>query len=265
MFRSVSPHNPRAHAKPMWGRLLLLMWVLLLNRDLFSQQTSVIEKDLTQQFQGRIVVLRNFNQDERQHFDREGRPKGQIDAGTWTLYSHFLIDKVDIDSHRLRLRGVRVVMTFDKTQGRLAPAKTDKALQVEIEIAEKVSVQDIGAAVSRILVGNEGLAAHVPKYWQPYLTTNGSVKGSTSLVRIRTDGTPGPTAIGSVQQSRVIHQPPPRYPEQANNFVCKVWSSWKRSSMRTARSGISRSWFLPAPVSTKTQSMQFPNGSTLRR
>jgi len=171
-------------------------------------QSKEGKKEIVDGLQGKVLSLRSFSKNNHQHFDLTGQPGSKDELGSWTIYSKFEVKKVEVGSGRVRLHGPRVIHFYDKKLRTLVSARTDKEIDVELEVREDASLKDVSAAIAKIAIGKEGLTPYVPDFWKPYLSGTATPAVSSGNL-IRAQGVP---------TVRVINQPPPHYPQEAKQF-----------------------------------------------
>src|SRR5262249_48370968 len=141
-------------------------------------QSSPIEKRLTTALRGKVVTLRTFSKSNHLQFDVDGNLKKPGETGSWTIYSQYLVTKIEVSDSRARLSGNRIVHHYDRTQSSLVASPSDLSVDVDIDLKKKATADEIAMTIAKVFVGAEGLVPYVPDYWRPYL--EGKKSGKTA-------------------------------------------------------------------------------------
>jgi TonB family protein len=191
--------------------LLILLSVSSASGTVASAQ-SALERRIGAALRGQIVTLKTFRKNGHLEFDRAGQIKNKGETGPWTIYSRFLVTKIELSDTRLRVSGPRMVHYRDRVQKKLVAARSDMNVEVDIDIAKGAGAEDISAAIARTFAGAEGLAPYVPEYWRPYVEGKPAALAcapATTTVRVG----------GNVIAANLLTQVRPRYPEEAKGFL----------------------------------------------
>jgi TonB family protein len=128
-----------------------------------------LDKVLTGRFHEKLVRLRLPLEQNSQEFNAEGQPLTAANMGPWTVYGGMIVNKIVIDSDKLRLEGKRVLYVFK--DDRLAPFREDDKVRITIRLnAPLSSEEDANAVLNRVFLSkNEDVLDSVPPYWRQYL------------------------------------------------------------------------------------------------
>jgi len=191
-------------------RTLVLLLSVLTCGGTISAQSDALEKQVIAALRGQVVTLKTFRKGGRVEFDAAGQIKNSGETGSWTIYSRFLVTKIELSDTRLRVGGPRMVHYRDRLQKKLVIARSDMNVDVDIDITKGANAADISAAIARVFAGAEGLAPHAPEYWRPYLEGKPEAPtcGPATTVRVG----------GNVMGSKLVKQVRPQYPEEAKSF-----------------------------------------------
>jgi TonB family protein len=178
---------------------------MLLGLLLIGGQVNSLQKEVAA-LEGGVVTLREFFKSDRLQFDQIGTLKRPVQTGPWTVYSQILINKAQVTGSQLRLNGLRVIHRYDEERRRLIAARSDLAVTIDIDLPKSATAADVREALSKIVIGNDDLAAHVPKYWQAYF----GVKEDAAL-----QSDPPLRVGGAAQKEKIIKQVQPARPAEA--------------------------------------------------
>lgn len=125
-----------------------------------------VEATLRAKYDQKVLMLRNFYQDDRLEFDSTGGVKGNAHPGSWTI-GRVRITKIKLQANRLELDGVRVADVYDIKASKFSSVRTSQ--KVRIVVARDAHGAPIDEALSRVfLTDSEKLADLVPPYWKAF-------------------------------------------------------------------------------------------------
>jgi len=129
-----------------------------------------LEAFLNSQYKDKIFALRHPLDKNSQVYDSDGNIQMVGKEGSWTLYGRFLVKKIVVKKHALRLEGERVTYRFNQLEG-LAPSGHLGNITVEIRFSSKVtSSEEANALLGRVFaLTDDGIIQSAPAFWQPYL------------------------------------------------------------------------------------------------
>jgi TonB family protein len=192
--------------------VLWLLIILTCSGSVASAQSDALEKQVVAALRGKILTLKTFRKNGRVELDGAGQIKNKGETGPWTIYSRFVVTKIELSDSRLRVGGPRIIHYRDPVQKQIVGARSDMNIDVDIDITQGASAADISAAIARTFAGAEGLAPYVPEYWRPYVEGKSeslTCAPATTTVRIG----------GNVAAANLLTQVRPRYPEEAKRFL----------------------------------------------
>ena len=96
--------------------LILVAW----SKYAVAAQSGDIERELIDQFRGKVVMFRTFSKSNHLEFDQEGNLTKPGETGSWTVYSQLLVRKIDLSGSRLRLTVDGVIHHYDENHVPLA-------------------------------------------------------------------------------------------------------------------------------------------------
>ncbi|HEY2382994.1 MAG TPA: energy transducer TonB [Terriglobia bacterium] len=174
---------------------------------------NVVQNQLADAYQNKVLTLRTFSQSSHQEFDENGQLLTQSEIGPWTLYSQVFVNKVELTESRLRLSGVRVIHHRDRGSDKLSPSRSDMRVDIEVAVSSNATVSDVLQAMKNVIVGPETLVQLVPSYWRSYM---GGTKqeqapansGDTEPIRL----------TSAAQASKLLRQVGPKYPDVARGL-----------------------------------------------
>ena len=180
-----------------------------------STSLTQLEKQLNANLHDKILTLRTFSKNDHQYFDEDGQPKKQSEAGSWTIYSQVLVQKVDVSQSRVRLNGLRVIDHYDASLKKLRASRSDMKVEIDLDIKKDATEADIAASIAKIVVGSEGLSPLVPSYWRSYLGGGKKDEKANSnelgVRKVRVGGI--------IQGANLIKQVRPQYAEEAKRLL----------------------------------------------
>jgi TonB family protein len=203
-------------------------------------QTTDLEQQLRDQYQGKIFLLRGFYSGDQLRSGSTGLPD-KASSGDWTTDGFVQVDDIDVSGQGLTIRAARLIVIAPNHSGFGFVADTPKgkkkapSLDIKADLPSGgSSLEQVEAALSRIfLTAQDDLAAQVPDYWKPCVVEGLSGKNSKCrfspklavvpgiLTREQdsvTDNAPSPVAsrVGQgVSPPRVIRQVDPKFSEAA--------------------------------------------------
>jgi TonB family protein len=198
----------------MLWRLKASLLCVVIAAPIVSAQSKNLQMELEGALKNRILTLRNYSPGDKLSFDQQGLPKKKEDPGPWTLYAQFLVQDVGVSGRQLRLKGPRIMSRYDSNQQKRVQQRSNEDLQVEIDIKAGFTANDSPSTLARVFVTPKELARQVPSYWSDFLegprsgTLNRGSQTAQSAI----------TVSQLVQQTKLISQPRPRYPEAARQY-----------------------------------------------
>jgi TonB family protein len=169
-------------SKWKWITMPLALLLLLTS----AAWTSDIEKQLNSDYAGKVLTLRRFYGGERVSFHSDGALKTSAPVGPWTLDGQIEVQKVEVHSGVLIIKGRRIHRIFDqlkpidqlttvenpkdKQQKDLQKALRRLNAEIEIELpADKPDETAVSAAMHAVfLADSESMMDIVPSYWHSY-------------------------------------------------------------------------------------------------
>lgn len=121
--------------------LAILMLALIIPASASTPDQNINDA-LKKDFKNQILVLRSAFQDGDQEFDSTGKPLKDPKKGHWLTYGPLLITKIDADSQKLRLEGVRLIEVKHDRPDKSARMDSGKALMVDIHLDHPLASPD---------------------------------------------------------------------------------------------------------------------------
>jgi TonB family protein len=144
-------------------------------------RATQLENDLARDWKNKIVILRDFPQDNHITFHSDGTPAHDLHRGYWSLNGMARITSVSLKGDKLRLSGPRIINLFDQNTGKFANFITKQRFELELELDPAwQDAKTVDAALNKAFVSPNELVALVPDYWVP------CVKG-THLVKTKNE------------------------------------------------------------------------------
>jgi TonB family protein len=213
-------------------KLIVLAVLLCFDCCFANAQSSEVAKQLANELRDKVLTLRSFSRSNRLQFDAAGRLNDSSTAPvSWTMFSTFQVKSVELAPRRVRILGPRIVYHFDRNSRKLVPSRSNQNLEIDLETTDGLSAAEISAAITKILVGQEGLFPYVPVYWRRYLGNETAPKAAPEgFVDFRTDAAawldvqnggaiPKPFNSGPLEQPKLVTTVRPQYSEQARQFL----------------------------------------------
>jgi TonB family protein len=199
----------------MWWRLKGSLLCIVIAVRVVPAQAQNLQKELESALKNRILTLRNYSPSDKLSFDQQGSPKKKEGPGPWTLNAQFLVQDVGLSERLLRLKGPRIVNLYDSNQQKMVQQRSNENLQVEIDVNAGFTANDIPSTLASVFVTPQELSRHVPSYWSDFLEGN---PRSGALTRGSQTAQSPITVSQLVQQSKLISQIRPQYPEAAKQY-----------------------------------------------
>jgi hypothetical protein len=165
----------------------LLLAVLLMPLRFTWADKNDLDKQLKSDYAGKTLMLRHFYSGEYLRFHSDGTLQGDASVGPWTLDAQIIVEKVNLRSGLLVIKGRRVYLSFDpqrKPHNKSITTdnshekpfeglkKTHSPIQVKIEIelpSDKPDLKDVSLAIQTVFLTNsESMLDFVPSYWHAY-------------------------------------------------------------------------------------------------
>jgi TonB family protein len=155
---------PRLGSKRSQAVVLLFCLCSVCSKPYLSAQTD-LESTIRARYDQRIIMLRNFYQDDHLEFDSAGSVKGKAHPGAWTL-GRVGITKIKLQPNRLELDGVRVADVYNVKASKFNSVRTPQKVRIVVD-RDPQQTSSLEDALSRIFLTNaEKLADVVPPYWK---------------------------------------------------------------------------------------------------
>ena len=189
--------------------LLVLMLTL-------AQSAAVTDRGLEQELRtlygGKVRTVREFPEGDRIRFDSGGqRLSGEL--GIWTLHGTIHIESVRVNSKKVELRGSRVIASFNDLTGMFDRLKTSDTITLEFPRDGSRPIKD---RIDRAFIPDAELPAHLPHYWQRFLSS-GRVDSSDKTPLL--DPVSGElVSYGAPGSTRIVHQVTPKLTNEARSY-----------------------------------------------
>jgi TonB family protein len=151
---------------------------------LHLQAASELERHLRDQYNGKILVLRNFYHGNHLRYDSGGMPTSSVDPGDWTVDGFLRVTSLDLHGQRLTIQAERLSVGnngksfqfqeyFDKNKRKdrkeEEKAEQEHKLRIEVEFDPGgITAEKADAALSKIfLTVQDRFAEFAPDYWKP--------------------------------------------------------------------------------------------------
>jgi TonB family protein len=145
----------------------LLPLVLLFCSVSYLSAQTILEATLRAKYDQKILMLRNFYQDDHLEFDSTGAVRGKAHPGAWTL-GRIGITNVKLKANRLELDGVRVADVYDLKTSKFSSFRTPQNVRIVVD-RDPQQTSSLDDALSRVfLTRAERLADLVPPYWKAF-------------------------------------------------------------------------------------------------
>src|SRR5690242_5361704 len=93
--------------------VILLLGVFL--AQVSCAHAESVQDALNAQFKNKVLVLLHPSSDESLRFDSDGRPADATPLGFWTAYGGVKIEKIHLQTSKLRVEGHRMFFRFDSS------------------------------------------------------------------------------------------------------------------------------------------------------
>jgi TonB family protein len=193
--------------------MLAITVISLINCHPAVAQDKKLERQLTLSLQNRVLSLRRFPKDNHLQFDLDGQLKTKADNGSWTIYSQFVVRKVDVNPRRVRFEGVRVVHHYDRNLMKLVASPSDLQVTVDVDAQKDATLDDISATMRKVFMNPESLSQYVAAYWRPYL--GGKKEEDKTFCSANK---PAERTDEKVLRASVISQVKPQYPADSKSL-----------------------------------------------
>jgi TonB family protein len=153
-------------------------------------RSSDVDVHLRNEYQNKMLILRSFYSGNSLHFDSEGNLREPAIPGDWTVEGVVRVEDVSVSGDRLRIRGSRLHLGWDRTAGLeevhdydgQKPDKNEKknrSVQIDAELSTGgATAEAADAAFARIFLSSQdSFADLVPDYWKPCVRTAVGVAG----------------------------------------------------------------------------------------
>ena len=200
----------------MFSRALVVGLILILvacSQCAVLAQSGDMERELIDQFRGKVVTLRTFSKSNHLEFDQEGNLGKPGETGSWTVYSQLLVRKIDLSGSRLRLTGDRVIHHYDENRKQMVATRSDLSVEMDVHLKKGATSSDIAATMKKIIVGQEGLSPYVAEYWRPFLENKKPPVPNCASAK------PPIRVGGNVLAGNLIKQVKPHYTPEGKSFL----------------------------------------------
>jgi TonB family protein len=189
--------------------LILIAW----SQFAVLAQSGDLERELIDQFRGKVITLRTFSKSNHLEFGPEGNLKKPGETGSWTVYSQLLVRKIDLSGSLLRLIGDRIIHHYDENRKQMVASRSDLTVELDAQLKKGATSADIAETMKKILVGPEGLSPYVSEYWRPYLENKKppilNCASAKSPIRVG----------GNALAANLIKQVKPQYTPEGKSFL----------------------------------------------
>lgn len=152
-----------------------------------------LSDDLNQEYQKRVVGVRQAIHNGTQEFDNAGNPVNPGPAPAWEIYGGVLIDKLSLKNDRLRIDGMRVALPGPTEQGKGEVIPMGK-VQFDIHLDRPLgSMEEARAVLGRVFYLDEN-----DEHRKPELRRTGS-------------STLNPVTVDAVSKTPGFVPPKPHY------------------------------------------------------
>jgi TonB family protein len=175
---------------------IAILFVLILAACTDASATN-LEKQINNDYRGKVLTLRQFCAGERLHFGPDGRLVGNLRTTAWTTDSQLEVEDLKLRGDVLELKGRRVRLIFDPSTKQLRDVTTIlpndevgkrfrnprnrksweqflKSASVEIDLdlaATPHQESDLAAALDKVFVSsNDSVVDLVPAFWKHFLS-----------------------------------------------------------------------------------------------
>ena len=198
----------------MFSRTLVVGLILVVcSQYVVLAQSGDLEKELIDQFRGKVVTLRTFSKNNHLEFDQEGNLRKPGETGSWTVYSQLLVRKIDLSASRLRLTADRVIHHYDENRKQMVASRSDLSVEMDVQLKKGSTSADIAATMKKIIVGQEGLSPYVAEYWRSYLENKKPPVPNCASAK------PPIRVGGNVLAGNLIKQVKPLYTPEGKSFL----------------------------------------------
>jgi TonB family protein len=181
-------------------RLKTQILALVLVASTAASAGDDFKSELKRQCEKHLMVLRSPFQPGDQEFDSSGKPLKDPPGGQWRTYGPIFVQKLKIDSHRLRLEGPRVAFGADEKMVPLG-----KSIHVNIQLDHRLnSLSDGLEALNRVFFTD----AKTSDYPRPtFLRPDEAILPDETIYQVKEGN--------HVQAPVAKYQPDADYPETA--------------------------------------------------
>jgi TonB family protein len=219
---------------------LLLFFLCLIPSLLYSSASNA---DVEQQYNGKILTLRQFYPGPRLRFDSSGQLQGAATPGAWTTDGQLRVEEIALKNGVIHLQGHRLFLFYDQGSKQLRDLATiskeeaksrklnqkfiDNAVKlgkVEVEVETGMpqpEMADVAKAMNAVfLAPDEPVTSVVPAYWKSWLEGKAP---SNEMSREQVLNLPNPDGstyrVGKqVSPPHVNYYPDPAYSEVARKL-----------------------------------------------
>jgi len=147
-----------------------------------------LQQQLKDQYEGKLLLLRNFYDGSSLHYDADGHIQGVWMSGDWTVDGIVRIEDIRLASHLLTIQGRRLHMGWvtggfsDVPDAKPANSQQveTRELRIEADLRDGPVADSANAMLAMIfLTPEDRFADLVPDYWKPCVLvalTGGGVK-----------------------------------------------------------------------------------------
>jgi TonB family protein len=179
-----------------------------------------LERQLTNQYRDKVMVLRHSYISRFQEYAVDGAPLKAGQEGPWTLYGRMRVQEISVSPDRLALQGKRVLYFFDKN-GKMTEFPDDRKhpfedLKITVRLPRPLSSTDEADTILGHIfaVTAESVVNSAPTFWQAYVAKQLGVQGAKEQDSQSLDCWPRKENTDCALQ-RVLYSPEPEFSEAA--------------------------------------------------
>ena len=198
-----------------------------------------LEKQINNDYRGKVLTLRQFSAGSKLHYDPNGRLVGTVRTISWTTDAQIEIEKLTLKGDTLQLQGRRLRLFFDPSTKELRDVATVAAtdpiaknfrdlyhkkwrrsfddnskIEVDLDLATGRQEPDIVSAIDRVFApSSDAIIGLVPAFWRAFL----SPKDTRSLPPQPGDDASVQKVGGHVKAPKAVSAPDPEYSDMARS------------------------------------------------
>jgi TonB family protein len=229
----------------------ILAFHILFFAPIGSAQLTELQQRISNQYKGKVFVLRGFDFRDKIHYDSAGTPAGKPSRGFWTMHGFVLVDEADLRGQAIEIRAHRMLIISHGHGFQFQPDdpkkwKNGSPLEINVDLGLDTSEDHISSVLNKIfLTDHDSFLTLLPSYWRTCVSAGlnrvndhgfascqfsaqlWAVPGMNANVDLRMKsqdepGSPGESEtvqvmkVGSgVSAPRMISSPEPQYSEVA--------------------------------------------------